>query len=212
MAMFIDDEEVWKCRKHPSKRRTTGVCPVCLRDRLISLCPDCANVRPCTCCPTSSSSSSSSSSFFSRSSSKSSNGIGAIGRMSNLIDSEPAFRRSRSAAFPFLRRRLDDKDDSAARLPPSGPRSRPSFWSVFKGNKPKKPDEVKQVAQEDEMKKKMMRSRSVGFSLYPRSVGAGSGGDERLKAKGWYFPSPMKVFRHHKTPKVVQERSPLCRG
>ncbi|KAK9698940.1 hypothetical protein RND81_08G142000 [Saponaria officinalis] len=31
-------------------------------------------------------------------------------------------------------------------------------------------------------------------------------------AKGWYFPSPMKVFRHSKASKVAHERSPLDRG
>ncbi|CAA0838095.1 Unknown protein [Striga hermonthica] len=43
------EEEVWKCPKHPSKRRRNGICPVCLRDRLATLCPICANVRPCNC-------------------------------------------------------------------------------------------------------------------------------------------------------------------
>ncbi|KAF3660968.1 hypothetical protein FXO37_13135 [Capsicum annuum] len=49
MAYYIE-EEAWKCPKHPSKKRriTTGVCSICLIDRLSQLCPYCANVRPCS--------------------------------------------------------------------------------------------------------------------------------------------------------------------
>ncbi|XP_010273185.1 PREDICTED: uncharacterized protein LOC104608804 [Nelumbo nucifera] len=208
MAPFIDDEEAWRCRKHPSKRPTTGVCPFCLRDRLITLCPECANVRPCACYPTSSSSSSSSSSLFSRSSSKSNTGIGATGRMSNLIDSECPFRRSRSTSLPFFRRRMDKKDDETGNPPPRHG-SRTSLWSIIKakrGKKSKKPEEVKEVKDEDEAKKKMTRSKSVPFPSY-----SSSGGNEKLKAKSWHFPSPMKVFRHQKTPKVAREGPPLSR-
>ncbi|XP_059307062.1 uncharacterized protein LOC132058720 [Lycium ferocissimum] len=51
MAYYYIEEEAWKCPKHPSKnKRRTGVCSICLRDRLSKLCPNCANVRPsCTC-------------------------------------------------------------------------------------------------------------------------------------------------------------------
>ncbi|EAZ24250.1 hypothetical protein OsJ_08000 [Oryza sativa Japonica Group] len=37
----------WRCRKHPVARSGGGVCPHCLRDRLLRLCPNCAHVRPC---------------------------------------------------------------------------------------------------------------------------------------------------------------------
>ncbi|KAF8379070.1 hypothetical protein HHK36_028497 [Tetracentron sinense] len=194
MAFYEDEEEIWKCRRHPSKHRRTGVCPICLRDRLISLCPYCANVRPCACCPTSSSSSSSSS--FSLSSTdvpKSSSGIGSVGRVSNLIDSEPAFRRSRSAAFQFLRPISVDKD-AGFRLPPPGNRRKSLFGSVFKGRK-------EEEEKKDEEVKKMVRSKSVGISGY-----SDSGGEIRNKGWGWYFPSPIKIFRHPKTAKVLQER------
>ncbi|KAL8520419.1 hypothetical protein ACS0TY_011079 [Phlomoides rotata] len=77
MTIYVEEEEVWKCPKHPSRRRRNGVCPACLRDRLVSLCPDCGGIRPCPC-PSSSSSSSS--------------------------EGEPSFRRSRSLAIPFLSR------------------------------------------------------------------------------------------------------------
>lgn len=79
MTIYVEEEQVWKCPKHPSKRRRNGVCPACLRDRLVSLCPDCGVLRPCPCAASTTSSSSSSS------------------------DAEPSFRRSRSLAIPFLR-------------------------------------------------------------------------------------------------------------
>lgn len=49
----------------------------------------------------------------------------------------------------------------------------------------------------EEFANMMMRSRSVSS----------------LKGKGWSFSSPMKVFRQSsKTPKVANDRSPMCRG
>ncbi|RYR53304.1 hypothetical protein Ahy_A06g028325 [Arachis hypogaea] len=66
MALYLDEEEVWKCPKHPSKRRRSEICPICLGDQLVTLCPDCANMRPCSCYANSSSSSSSFSSSFHR--------------------------------------------------------------------------------------------------------------------------------------------------
>nr|GMC87203.1 uncharacterized protein LOC109177147 [Ipomoea batatas] len=41
-APIIVEEEAWKCLKHPSNRQRNGVCPVCLKERLAILCPDCA--------------------------------------------------------------------------------------------------------------------------------------------------------------------------
>ncbi|KAF6136073.1 hypothetical protein GIB67_000477 [Kingdonia uniflora] len=187
MGYFMEEEEIWKCRKHSSKRKPIGVCHVCLRDRLIRLCPDCATERPCSCSPTASSSNSLSSSLNSAES------VGETDRMSNLIDKEPKFQRSRSTAFPFLRSRFSEKDRE--RLPPP-PHTRSSFWSVFKSGKKLQLEET--ISEES----KMMRSKSVG--VFSDST--------RLKSRSWYFPSPIKVFRHSRTPKVVQERSPLCRG
>lgn len=104
----LPEEEIWRCGKHPAMI-ASGVCPFCLRDRLRLLCSDCAKTRPCACAAPSISSSSSSS-FSSLSSvdlvrSSSVSGIGAIGRVYNLIESEPAIRRSRSVAVPVARRR-----------------------------------------------------------------------------------------------------------
>ncbi|KAK7309625.1 hypothetical protein RJT34_06510 [Clitoria ternatea] len=226
MALYMDEEEVWKCPKHPSKRRRSGICPICLRDRLVTLCPDCANVRPCSCYATSSSSSSSSSSSFSRFS-VAGDAAGTVGRVYNLIDREPTLRRSRSMAIPFLRSRprfsgggrdldLDSAKDSPAL---SGSRSARSFWSMFKSQKGNRgaaaePEwETKKVLAEEcggdlSRKPVMMRSKSV-------AVTAVSGDGElrpRTKGRGWFFPSPMKAFRQSKVSKVVQERSPLYRG
>lgn len=217
MAFYPDEEEVWKCPKHPSKRRRSGICPTCLRERLVGLCPDCANVRPCSCCPTATNSSTSSSSssfslFSSRDGLKSASGIGAIDRVSNLIDSEPAFRRSRSVAIPFFRSRFAEKDfDDRNQLPPVN-RDKSSFWSMFKSTKAKKEKEEQDEGvkvngvEEDETAARMLRSRSVGFSLlsHSRSV--------RSKLRSWHIPSPMKAFRQSKTSKVVNERSPMYRG
>ncbi|CAM8896817.1 unnamed protein product [Rhodiola kirilowii] len=193
---MADIDDAWKCYKHPSRRRRVGVCPTCLRDRLLSLCPNCANSLPCPCFPAATDSSSSSSSF-SRFSVDSSS-VGAIGRVSSLIESEPSFRRSRSVAIPFLSSRfstVDDKNVPNRRKPT--PLSS-SLWSVFGIFK----KEEKTSAEEDRMTVSITRSKSV--SLW-RSSESG----KVLKAsgiKGWHFPSPMKVFRQSKP------RSPLYRG
>lgn len=217
MAFYADEEEVWKCPKHPSKRRRSGICPTCLRERLTNLCPDCANVRPCACCTSSSSSSSSSFSFFSSSSSAGdasrSTRVGSVGRLSNLIDSEPAFRRSRSLAIPFLHSRF-------AEASPPVNRRKSSFWSVFRTQKSKECEEEREDGKskiEIEAEEKyahqmmMMRSRSVSVPVASDS-GAGNMRSSSVKSRGLYFPSPIKFFRQSKTSKVVQERSPLYRG
>ncbi|KAJ7953450.1 DUF740 family protein [Quillaja saponaria] len=225
MALYVDEREIWKCPKHPSKRRRSGICPICLRERLVTLCPDCANVRPCSCCAITSCSSSSSSSSFSRFSFAGEGGaVGSIGRVSNLMDSEPAFRRSRSLAVPFLRSRSRfvggdrDPDPESARDSPAAS-VRSSFWSLFKTQKSKRNGFQEEVLKKVEVEKHedvidrrpmMMRSKSVAV---PAVAGSGVG-DFRppSKGKGWYFPSPIKVFRQTKLPKVIQQRSPMYRG
>ncbi|KAH0641680.1 hypothetical protein KY290_033279 [Solanum tuberosum] len=87
---YYNEEEAWKCPKHPSKKRrtTTGVCSICLRDRLSELCPICAKVRqPCSSnCAASTTSLSSSS--------------------GKINGEEPAaFYRSKSVGIPFLKSR-----------------------------------------------------------------------------------------------------------
>ncbi|XP_015083904.1 uncharacterized protein LOC107027235 [Solanum pennellii] len=245
MAVYLDEEEVWKCPKHPSKRRRNGVCPVCLKDRLVILCPDCANVRPCACyasATSSSSSASSSFSLFSSSSGRSGAGGGgcdggcSVARVSNLIDSEPSFRRSRSVGIPFLRSSRE-KNSVDRKNQPNCKNSKmsktPSFWSVFKLSKSKRYGD----SENDELKPKpkakadihhenineftdgriedfarmMKRSRSMSVVITSVS-GAGDCNKSPSKSKGWHFPSPMKVFRQSKASKLVHERSPLYRG
>ncbi|PPD79357.1 hypothetical protein GOBAR_DD23713 [Gossypium barbadense] len=142
MAFYVDEENVWKCAKHPSKRRHSGICPVCLQDKLASLCPDCAYTLPCACTATSSSSSYSSFSCFSTAADVS--GVGAVGRVSNLVESEPSFRRSRSLSIPFLHLKpesLNEKKDLSA----SNKSKTPSFWTMFSraSNKSKRGNDVK---------------------------------------------------------------------
>ncbi|KAI3812714.1 hypothetical protein L1987_17426 [Smallanthus sonchifolius] len=234
MAFYADEEDVWKCPKHPLKRRRTGICPTCLRERLITLCPECASTRPCSCGPaptdSTSTSSSSSSSFsvfqFSRGGSRRdgfppSAAAGVVGRVSNLIDSEPAFRKSRSLAIPFLRSRskyagggFDREFVKEDNKPlPRVSRSKINFWSVFKISKTKKCDlhddesNKSDISGATEDYSRMMRSRSV-------AVGAGDRfSPATTKRRGWYFPSPMKAFRQSRTSKLqTHERSSMHRG
>ncbi|KAG1362041.1 hypothetical protein COCNU_10G002600 [Cocos nucifera] len=210
--LWEEEEWGWRCRKHPSQPRY-GVCPACLRDRLLLLCPDCANVRPCGCSPLSSSSSLSSvsslSSFSYAGLARSGScgaGIGAVGRVSNLIESEPAFRRSIPTGFQLLRSR-----SVAAGVGEPGVAGSPQYrggrgWGAYW------PFSTRKGAGEDQEGKppvvKLSKSRSVGVVAYPDS----GGGRGKAKGWGWHFPSPMKAFRHRKSTKVVKQRSPLSRG
>lgn len=207
MAFYMDEEQVWKCPKHPSKRRKTGICPKCLRERLITLCPNCASDRPCDCSPAPvDSSTSSSASFslfsFSRGGSRRDFGTGNV-------DSDPTLRKSRSVAVSFLRSRSKHvgtemmTESNKAKVS----RSKINFWSVFtvNNNKSKKCDHVHNdeddsnkcddLTSVDDNSMMMMRSRSV-------AVGTGNGFTP-VKQKGWYFPSPIKAFRHSKPPRSV---------
>ncbi|KAJ8448462.1 hypothetical protein Cgig2_022090 [Carnegiea gigantea] len=210
MAFYAEEEDVWKCPQHPSKRRRSGICAVCLTERLAALCPDCAAVRPCVCSATrSATSSSSASSSFSINFSD----VGSVGRIANLIDNEPSFRRSRSAAvFSIFRSARFSGDDDRNRkdLPPApeGKSNKYSIMSVFRRQKSSKREEMAEVENIEELK--LRRSRSVAASITAENEMRSSPAPP--KGKGWYFPSPMKVFRHSKASKIVQERSPLHRG
>ncbi|XP_030524614.1 uncharacterized protein LOC115736884 [Rhodamnia argentea] len=239
MAMYVDEEEVWKCPKHPTRRRRSGICPKCLRERLDGLCPDCANLRPCSCCASTTSSSSSSSSSFSRFFAGESAGGASVGKVSNLIDSEPSFRRSRSVAVSFFRsrskfvRELDadigvgvgvGNGDGPHLRPADSPHRTPSFFGLFSRDKSKRAGPRAEAAERTsgaesddaaaERRTMMRKSRSVAVTSNPLGGrGAASAGPAAAKGRSWHFPSPMKVFRQSKLTKVVgQERSPLYRG
>ncbi|CAI0541965.1 unnamed protein product [Linum tenue] len=217
---YEDEEEVWKCAKHPprssrSRRPRYGICHRCLRERLAALCPHCGDARrPCSCgaCSSTAADSSSSSSTIKRS--------GSVSRISNFLfessssnTAEPSLRRSRSlaVAIPFLRSK-------------AAPTPAPSFWSILKGGgaSAKKNDGVAAAGEEEDgeqLRRMMMRkSRSVAVTSADagRLSWKGSGG-----GRGWHFPSPMKVFRQSKISArggggggLMQgsERSPLDRG
>ncbi|KAJ8465412.1 hypothetical protein OPV22_027964 [Ensete ventricosum] len=176
---FEEDESGWKCWKHPSQPRY-GVCPACLRDHLLRLCPDCNNCLP-------------SSTELARSSGRGGDGAGivAVGPpVSRPIESEPAFRRSRSVGFQHLRSRSVSNVAPLPR-PEGGKRSAllRAFWRV--------------PATEEAADGKLRRSKSVPAV---RSRDAGSGEDRgRSKGRRWRFPNPIKAFRNRKsTTKVVQ--------
>ncbi|KAG6506010.1 uncharacterized protein LOC121982818 [Zingiber officinale] len=188
-VMAANGEEVgWKCWQHPSQPRY-GVCPACLRDRLLRLCPDCARIRPCIC-GSFASSSSSSSSFSSlssaepiRSGSRRGDGadIGAVGPVSRLIESEPAFMRSRSVGFRLLRSNSTFGD---VEPPPSRSRGFKIWAPFWRRNEP--PDDTKQP--------NLHRSRSVAPGRLPEP-GAGREAEGRAKGSRWHFPIPIKALR-----------------
>ncbi|KAL3645545.1 hypothetical protein CASFOL_010725 [Castilleja foliolosa] len=192
------EEEVWKCPKHPSTRRRNGICPVCLRDRLVGLCPHCANVRPCAC-------------VFSTSSS-----------FRHVIDGESSLHRSRSIAIPFLRSRNNELTAN------NGAHKTTSFLSILKRSKTNRCDKSAEKDEGfvdentleshnriEDFARMITRSRSVSVDKTAMTSRFRRSKDNSSPAKGrsWHFPSPMTVFRSSKTPKIiVQDRSPLHRG
>lgn len=182
----MDEEEIWKCKSHPSSRHRTGICPTCLRNRLVDLCPNCASLLPCLTCPLPYSSSY----------------IGSTSSLRNLIDNEPSFKRSASLVVPILRsssRFSDHKSPTSAR------RAKSILLSFFKTNDRGKKDEnvdLKTNIRSGDYVEMMRRSRSVGVKLPV----------EAAKGRGWFFQSPIKAFRQTKTSKVVHERSPMHKG
>lgn len=226
--MYVDEDEVWKCPLHPTRRRRSGVCSTCLKERLNSLCPDCANLRPCGCpCAASSNSSSSSSSnsssfarFFS------SSGDASVGRVSNLTEAEPSMRRSRSVAVSSLFRSRSrfvrdivggEKTEESSSSSAAKGSKRTAFLGIFKRDTSKRSgvgsgeatlcgeDDGKRASEQREpadmsVDARMMRkSRSVAVMSNP------FGGDVRSagrSSRGWHFPSPMKAFKQSKVSKA----------
>ncbi|XP_062224908.1 uncharacterized protein LOC133923642 [Phragmites australis] len=125
----------WRCRRHPALP-LGGVCPHCLRDRLLRLCPDCACPRHCPCPCASSPSSSSSAAFGSE-----------LGRVHSLIERERRVARSRSVAASAV------GDDQ------SRPKSRVWGWVSFR--KPAAAAACRDVEEEYDDAVALARSRSV---------------------------------------------------
>ncbi|WOL06993.1 hypothetical protein Cni_G15728 [Canna indica] len=206
----VAEEAVWKCWKHYAQPGY-GVCAACLRDRLLRLCPDCGNVRPCACFRFSSPSSRSFSSLSPAEAARSGGGgrggegIGSMGPMSRLIESDLALRRSRSAGFPLFRSTSVASAAShvcdvaqPARLPRGGGKGLASFWTMPWAPRKREPGEAKLY-------------KSMSMATW-RSSETGRRGEEGRK-KGvwsWRIPSPMKALRHlMSTTKAWDERSRL---
>ncbi|KAJ0914083.1 hypothetical protein HanPSC8_Chr06g0234631 [Helianthus annuus] len=206
MAFYTDEQQIWKCQKHPSKRRTTttGICPTCLRERLLKLCPECSNTRPCSCYPQHSISTSSSSS--------SSIATEQATRVSTLIENEPPFRRSRSLlAVPLRSKSKKELVEVDKKNTPSVSWNKINFWSIFKTSKTRKYD-----LHDDESNKGSVSGGGMedySRMMRSRSVAVGAGDSFTTKRRGWHLPGPMKAFRHSKTSKLqVHDRSPVHRG
>ncbi|XP_006296059.2 uncharacterized protein LOC17890270 [Capsella rubella] len=188
---------VWKkCSRHDLHEFgfvcVGGVCPYCLQERLSSLCPECAHVLPCSCTPRASVSSSAGGEGdvpFA--------GVGSVGRVANLIECEPAFRRSTSIAVPsFWSAKLESVSETGSDVKQDRGRW---LWRLLRGGN-KGDTKTKDATV---MKKSRSDGGEVLFSPAPVTS----------KGNGWYFPSPIKVFRQSRVSKMIfQQRSPLYRG
>lgn len=179
----------WRCRKHPVARSGGGVCPHCLRDRLLRLCPNCAHVRPCPCTCASPSSSSSASGE-------------AVGRVHTLIEREHRIARSRSVAASSS---LAAASTASATAGAVGGRRKARVWGWPPFWKPAAKDGVAAAAEEDEEEEEGMglaRSSSVSATVVEAKAAAAA-----AKARwGWHFPSPLKAFRHRRSSASMPER------
>uniref|UniRef100_A0A0E0KUJ4 Uncharacterized protein n=1 Tax=Oryza punctata TaxID=4537 RepID=A0A0E0KUJ4_ORYPU len=167
----------WRCRKHPAPP-CGGVCPYCLRDRLLRLCPECAHTRPCPCAASSSSPSSSSSSAAS--------GSAAVGRVYSLIERERRMGlRSRSVAAGGGGGRGIVRDER--------PKSRAFGWVSFR-----KATSDRVVEVDDGVA--LARSSSVSATAVETRPPP--------KARGWgrFIPGSIKALRHRKSRAAADYR------
>jgi len=184
----------WRCRKHPAAPRSGGgVCPYCLRDRLLRLCPNCARVRPCPCAA----------SCASPSSSSSASGD-AVGRVHSLIEREHRIARSRSVAAGSSAAFAAAVGPPSGAGPASGGGKRkarvwgwPPFW------KPAARDGDAGLGEDEEEGLGLPRSSSVSATAVEAKTAAAA-----ARARwGWHFPSPLKAFRHRRSSASVAERA-----
>ncbi|OQU82229.1 uncharacterized protein LOC8071083 [Sorghum bicolor] len=170
----------WRCRRHPPLTLPGGgVCPHCLRDRLLRLCPDCACPRPCACSPSSPSSSSS--------------GASAIGRVHSLIEREHRVARSRSVA-------------AHGSVGVGGDQRRPKSgvwgWVSFRKPPPPPPPPAaaagcRDVEQEYDDAVALARSRSVS-SMAEAAVPEAKGPPNKAARWGKLIPGKIKALRNRK--------------
>ncbi|KAL5211797.1 hypothetical protein ABZP36_022644 [Zizania latifolia] len=173
----------WRCRKHPGARSGGGVCPHCLRDRLLRLCPNCSHVRPCPCSGASPSSSSASGD--------------AVSRVHTLIELEHRIARSRSVAASSS---LAVASAAAAASGGVGGRRKARVWGWPPFWKAAARDEV--AAEDEEEGLGLARSSSVSATAVEDKAAAAA-----AKARwGWHFPSPLKAFRHRRSSASMPER------
>ncbi|WOL06308.1 hypothetical protein Cni_G15040 [Canna indica] len=203
-SAVVEEEFGWKCWKHP-RQPPYGVCADCLRDRLLRLCPNCAKDRPCRCFPSPSSSISSSSASSAELAGSRGGvddaGVGAVGLMSRLIESEISFCRSRSVGYELIRSRSAAAAAAGEASVPPRPRGSGRGWGLFW------PFSRAGSGMKESPKAGLFRSRTVAAGR--SSVAGGSGEEEETKRKGarrWHFPSPMKVFPS--SMKVFRQRKP----
>lgn len=175
----VDDAPRWdepadeggRCRKHLSSSQPPySVCPLCLHDRLIRLCPDCAKLRPCPCLPSPSASSSSSSISSTNGSGRGTNGSsgGGFDKISNLIASESAFARSKSAGFALMR-------SGSIGIELERSRSVATGVSINK------------------------KKRWRWAAIWPFKGSNEKGEEKGKESRWWYFPSPIRVLTHRKS-------------
>ncbi|KAI4981256.1 uncharacterized protein LOC123402183 [Hordeum vulgare subsp. vulgare] len=168
----------WRCRKHPAARSGGGVCPYCLRDRLLRLCPNCARVRPCPCTCASPSSSSSASGD-------------AVGRVHSLIEREHRVARSRSVAASSSAAMASVATAASGRR-----KARVWGWTPFWKSSAK---DGCAAPEEDEEEERLGLARSSSVSATAVEAKAVAAKAAATKARwGWHFPSPMKAFRQHR--------------
>ncbi|KAM0917071.1 hypothetical protein ACQ4PT_009804 [Festuca glaucescens] len=183
-AVAVGGDE-WRCRRHPAARSGGGVCPYCLRDRLLRLCPSCARVRPCPCASACAASPSSSSSPSGD----------AVGRVHSLIEREHRIARSRSVAGS------SSAAMAAAAVVGVGGRRKARVWgwTPFWRTLAKEAGAA-EVEEDEEDRLGLARSSSVSATAVDAKAVA-------AKARwGWHFPSPMKAFRHRRSSASMPER------
>jgi len=181
----------WRCRKHPAARSGGGVCPYCLRDRLLRLCPNCAHVRPCACAASPSSSSSASGD--------------AVGRVHSLIEREHRIARSRSVATgssaAFAARSVAPAATGAGGRREARVWGWPPFWKAAA----REGGAELELEEDEDEGLGLPRSSSVSATAVEAKTAAAAA---RARARwGWHFPSPLKAFRHRRSSASVAGRA-----